>query len=212
VNEHRDDLVPVLEKARDLGFLGPGPVEAHLDHAAGFAEALARVAGAGWSPSHAADLGSGGGVPGLILARSFADTEWLLIEVGARRAAFLRAALSPLGLDPRVSVAQERAEVVGRWPAARAAFDLVVARSFGPPAAVAECAAPLLVAGGWAVVSEPPGGDPLRWPADGLELVGMAAAASVSAGPAAYQVLRQDRPCPSRWPRRVGVPAKRPLF
>ena len=212
MNRHRDGLVPVLEEARRLGFLGPGPVEVHLDHAAGFGAALETDAGAGWLPARAADLGSGAGLPGLPLAVQFAETVWTLVEASMRRATFLRAAIRQLGLDDRIAVVQERAEVVGRAPEYRGRLDLVVARSFGPPAVVAECAAPLLRTGGLAVVSEPPGGMPARWPAQGLEQLGMAPGAAVQAGSAAYQVLRQVSLCSERWPRRVGLPAKRPLF
>lgn len=208
---HRDVLVPVLEEARRLGFLGPGPVEAHLDHASGFAEAI-QSGGGGSPPGRAADLGSGAGLPGLPLALRLTETEWVLIEAGVRRAAFLRGAVADLGLVDRVSVVAARAEAVGRDPDHRRRYDLVVARSFGPPAVVAECAAPLLVRGGRAVISEPPGGAPDRWPADGLAALGMAPASSVAAGGAAFQIVVQERNCPDRWPRRVGIPGKRPLF
>lgn len=212
MNEHRDVLVPVLEDARRLGFLGPGPVEGHLDHAAGYAAALESDAGAGWSPARAGDLGSGAGLPGLPLALLYRDTEWALVEASVRRAAFLRAAVRDLGLDGRITVIEERAEVVGRAVEYRGTFDLIVARSFGPPAVLAECAAPLLRVEGRVVVSEPPGGVPERWPAQGLAQLGMAPGGAGQAGGAAYQVLRQEVPCPQRWPRRVGLPAKRPLF
>jgi 16S rRNA (guanine527-N7)-methyltransferase len=212
VNGHRDALVPVLEEARRRGFLGPGPVGPHLDHAAGYAAALEADAGAGWSPARAADLGSGAGLPGLPLALRFPETAWTLVEASVRRAEFLRVAVRDLGIAGRVGVVEERAEVVGRMPEYRATFDLVVARSFGPPAVLAECAAPLLRAGGRAGVSEPPGGAPARWPALGLAPLGMAPGLSVQAAGAAYQLLRQETPCPDRWPRRVGVPGKRPLF
>lgn len=212
MNEHRDALVPVLEGARALGFLGPGPVEVHLDHAAGYAQVVEAQAGAGGAPARAADLGSGAGLPGLPLALHFGATAWVLMEVSVKRAAFLRHAVSRLGLGERVSVVEARVEVVGREPDHRGQYDLVVARSFGPPAVVAEGAAPLLRVGGRAVVSEPPGGAPARWPADGLAMLGMGAGPSVQAAAAAYQVLVQDVLCPHRFPRRVGMPAKRPLF
>jgi 16S rRNA (guanine527-N7)-methyltransferase len=212
VNEHRDVLVPVLEEARRLGFLGPGPVEGHLDHAAGFAVALDWDAGAGWAPVRAGDLGSGAGLPGLPLALHYPGTEWALVEASVRRAAFLRAAVRDLGVDDRITVVEARAEVVGRAAEHRGRFDLVVARSFGPPAVVAECAAPLLGIDGRAVVSEPPGGVPERWPAPALAELGMVPGVAAQAGGASYQVLRQEALCPARWPRRVGVPAKRPLF
>lgn len=215
MNEHRAALVPVLEEARRLGFLGPGPVEPHLDHAAGYAAVVEeQVAGAGgtWAPRRAADLGSGAGVPGLPLALRLAQTAWTLVEVSVRRAAFLRDAVGELGLEARVTVVEARVEVVGRAPEHRAGYDLVVARSFGPPAVVAEAAAPLLQPGGRAVVSEPPGGDASRWPAHGLAALGMEPGPAVVAGGAAYQVLLQRALCPERFPRRVGMPAKRPLF
>lgn len=212
MSEHRDVLVPVLEEARRRGFLGPGPVGVHVDHAAGYAAALAADAGAGWAPARAADLGSGAGLPGLPLALHFGVTEWTLVEASVRRASFLREAVAALGLEDRVTVVEERAETIGRAPAYRGSCDLIVARSFGPPAVLAECAAPLLRPGGRAVVSEPPGGQPERWPAAALAQLGMLPAAAVRAGGAAYQVLLQEGPCPARWPRRVGIPAKRPLF
>jgi 16S rRNA (guanine527-N7)-methyltransferase len=218
--DRRDDLLAVLVRARDLGFLGPGPVEPHLDHAAGFAEALRVVVGGEWPVGpgdgglglRAADLGSGGGLPGLPMALLLPGSRWTLVDSASRRAGFLRDAVRALSLEERVDVAEERAEVFGRSEDHRGRYDLVVARSFGPPAVVSECAAPLLVVGGWAVVSEPPGGVPARWPSDGLAMLGMAPEPAVTAGGWAYQVLRQVEPCPDRYPRRVGIPAKRPLF
>ncbi|MGI8984491.1 MAG: RsmG family class I SAM-dependent methyltransferase [Acidimicrobiales bacterium] len=206
----------MLEEARRRGFLGPGPVSAHLDHADGFGEALLSAAsddaGAGGASRRGADLGSGAGVPGLPLALSMPTTEWVLVEVGARRAAFLRDTVRNLGLEGRVVVLQERAELVGRLPAYRSTFDLVVARGFGRPSIVAECAAPLLRVGGSVIVSEPPEGEPARWPVDGLAEFGLVRGPAVTAEHAAFQVLTQREPCSDRFPRRVGVPAKRPLF
>ncbi len=199
----------MLEEARRRGFLGPGPVTAHVDHAEGFAAA---VESSGEGPQYAADLGSGGGVPALPLALRFGDCRWILVESGVRRAAFLREAVLSLGLGDRVAVVEARAEVVGRRPEWRGRLDVVTARGFGPPPVVAECAAPLLEVGGRAVVSDPPGGDPRRWPGEELAKLGMAPSPSVTGRGAAYQVLRQVAPCPEHIPRRVGVPAKRPLF
>ena len=200
----------MLEEARALGFLGPGPVQAHVEHAAGFAAAI-QSSGSG-SLEQAADLGSGGGVPALPLLLHFVDCRWILVESAVRRAAFLRQAVLALGVVDRVVVIEARAETVGRDPRWRGRLDLVTARGFGSPAVTAECAAPLLAAGGRAVVSEPPGGDPGRWPAAGLALLGMARGPSITAGGAAFQVLDQQERCGDRFPRRVGVPAKRPLF
>ncbi len=205
-------LRDVLAEARRRGFLGPGPVEPHLLHAARFGDALSAGAPPGWEPAAAGDLGSGGGLPGLPLALRFPSTLWFLIEANGRRAAFLREALVELDVEGRVRVVEERAEVVGRDCHLRTRLDLVVARSFGRPAAVAECAAPLLGVGGRAVVSDPPGGAPDRWPAAGLDRLGLRAGPTVVASGSSFQVLIQHRLCDDRYPRRTGVPAKRPLF
>jgi 16S rRNA (guanine527-N7)-methyltransferase len=103
-----------------------------------------------------------------------------------------------------------RAEIVGRSER-RGSFDAVVARSFGPPAVTAECAAPLLRPGGRLVVSEPPDGTEERWPEDGVAAFGLARGARLP-GPPGIQVLTQVEPCPEAYPRRDGLPAKRPLF
>lgn len=184
--------------------MGPGPVEPHLDHALGFAVAAGDVA-----PSRAADLGSGAGLPGLVLALHWPRSRWTLVESGARRAAWLRHAVATLGLAGRVAVAERRAEAVGREDGQRGAYELVVARGFGSPAVTAECGAPLLAPGGLLVVSEPPEPVVGRWPAAGLALVGLELVGVRHAG-AAYAVLRAAHACPARHPRRV--PAKRPLF
>ncbi|MHB8671043.1 MAG: 16S rRNA (guanine(527)-N(7))-methyltransferase RsmG [Acidimicrobiales bacterium] len=206
-----------------MGFLGPGAISAHLQHASGFQRVVER---SGPSPTRAADLGSGGGVPGLALALSWPDSRWSLIEGSRRRSSFLVDAVRELGLDERVGVAAERAELLGRSESMRGRFDLVVARGFGPPAVVAECAAPLLRVGGRLVVSEPPLSPSAesrarrpRWPAEGLAEVGLelleseaSAEALREGGTGRFQVLRQATPCPSRYPRRTGIPAKRPIY
>ena len=190
-------LLAVLEEARDLGFLGPGPVTFHVEHARAYLAALDGVTGA------ALDLGSGGGVPGLVLAVERPDLAWTLLDAMTRRTAFLDRAVATLGLAATVRTA--RAEEVGDL---RGRFDAVVARSFGPPAVTAECAAPLLRVGGRLVVSEPPAAIG-RW--DGARVLGLGRA-HVLPGPPRLAVLELETPCPAAYPRRTGVPAKRPLW
>jgi 16S rRNA (guanine527-N7)-methyltransferase len=134
-------------------------------------------------------------------------SSWTLLDANGRRGRFLRRALAELGLAERVEVWIGRAEELGRDPGRRGAFDLVVARGFGPPAVTAECGAPFLAVGGSLVVSEPPGGDAGRWPAEGLATVGLSLEGNPS--PAVMRAV-QGTPCPARFPRRS--PAKRPLF
>jgi 16S rRNA (guanine527-N7)-methyltransferase len=199
-------LEDVLGEARDLGFLGPGPVAGHIEHAAGFVQAVGEP-----HPRRVVDLGSGGGLPGLVVAAAWPGAAVVLLDANERRTQFLARAVSALELDRRVTVAQTRAEDAGRDPMWRGRADLVVARSFGPPAVTAECAAPLLEVGGRLVVSEPPEtGD--RWPADTLRQLGLRPAGRLEQAFSRFQILRQDEACSERFPRRVGVPAKRPLF
>jgi 16S rRNA (guanine527-N7)-methyltransferase len=166
----------------------------------------------GGPPQECVDLGSGGGVPGLVLATSWPASRWTLIEAGRRRCAYLAEAIARLGLGGRVQVVGERAEAIGRDPGHRGRYGLVVARSFGPPPVTAECAAPLLRTGGFLVVSEPPDSDGARWEPSGLAVVGMEPVRLWQDMAGTFQVVAQRLPCPDRYPRRTGVPAKRPLF
>ncbi|HSS10263.1 MAG TPA: RsmG family class I SAM-dependent methyltransferase [Acidimicrobiales bacterium] len=195
----------MLARGQLRGFLGPGPVEAQIEHSLGFYALVPRA------PQTAVDLGSGGGVPGLVLAEAWPESRWVLLDVSRRRTTFLTEAVEALGLGHRIEVITQRAELTGRDPARRARADLVVARSFGRPAVTAECAAPLLRKGGSLVVAEPPGGAPARWPPAPLALLGLVPDGRQTS-PFALQRLLQAELCPPRYPRRTGVPAKRPLY
>ena len=174
----------------------------HIDHALAFTNGAE-------PPAVAVDLGAGGGVPGLVLALHWHQAAWHLVESMRRRATLLERAVADLGLGARVTVWCERGEVVGRGPL-RAACDLVVARSFGPPPVVAECAAPLLRIDGRLLVSEPPTDNPARWPADGLAALGLLDEGATESP--RIRRLRQAVPCSDRYPRRPGIPEKRPLW
>ena len=161
------------------------------------------------------DLGSGGGLPGLVVAIYRPDLDLTLVEARQRACRFLREAVASLDLA-RVTVVEARAEDAARRPALRETFDAVVARSFGPPAVTAECAVGFLRPGGRLVVSEPPGaGAPeptaARWPLPGLEELGFSPPVA-GGGPGASFVVLEKTKSDDRWPRRVGVPAKRPIW
>lgn len=208
-----EQLSELLWRSRQLGFLGPGAVEAHLHHATAFSAAVSA------SPARALDLGAGGGVPGLVLAvMLWPETRWTLLDAQRRRTDFLHEAVEGLGLGDRIEVVTARAEEIGREAAHREAYDLVVARSFGAPAVTAECAAPVLRPGGVLVVSEPPtGADARRWPVRAVAEFGFAPAEAVTTlaedgSPVHLARLRRQAPVPDRFPRRVGIPTKRPRF
>jgi len=196
-------LIAQLERARDLGFLGPGPVEPHITHAAVFLEALEDTDGT------VIDLGSGGGVPGLVIGLRRPDLHLVLLDARAKRCRFLEAAVQEL--DLRAEVVEGRAEALGRSPL-RGTARAVVARSFGLPATTAECGSPLLEVGGRLIVSEPPPpAQPGRWPTTELARLGLEPSQRVGDGPS-VQVLLQRTSCPAEFPRRDGLPGNRPLF
>jgi 16S rRNA (guanine527-N7)-methyltransferase len=159
------------------------------------------------------DLGAGGGVPGLVLALHWPQATSVLVEAAERRCAFLEEAIGELGLGATASVARGRAETLARTLDLEGRFSLVTARSFGAPAVVAECAARLLAPGGVLMVSEPPDSarTAARWPAEGLVALGLGPAVPASSSRHLVVIERVGQ-CPDRFPRRVGVPQKRPLF
>src|SRR3546814_20514420 len=93
-------LVSVLERSRRLGFLGPGPVEDHVRHAQGFLDALEGVTG------RVVDLGSGGGVPGLVLVVERPELAVVLLDAMANGEAFLRGEVEALGAVERGGVVE----------------------------------------------------------------------------------------------------------
>jgi 16S rRNA (guanine527-N7)-methyltransferase len=154
-------------------------------------------------------LGTGGGVPGLVIAWADTTRAGVCVESRARRAAFLRVATAQLGLG-RVTVVAEPAETVtGVLGQATA----VTARGFGPPAVVAECATPFLAPGGRVVVSDPPAGrvPQGRWPEEGLRLLGLVVE-ELDPGPPAFAVLRRVGPPAVALPRGPGEARRSPLF
>jgi 16S rRNA (guanine527-N7)-methyltransferase len=187
------ELTAALTEARRLGFLGPGPVSAAIEHARGFACHLPPGRG------RVLDLGSGGGVPGLVLASDDPSLALVLLDRSERRTAWLSRAVARLGLRERVEVVTARAEELGHEPQWRAAFAAVVARGFGRPRVTAECAAAFLEVGGVLVVSEPPGEAGERW--DTLQLAELGLAARPGSAPG-YAVFGQVHLCAARFPRR----------
>jgi 16S rRNA (guanine527-N7)-methyltransferase len=213
-----DVLQDVLERSRDLGFLGPGPLEGQIHHAEAFMSAAraslgdATDSGAddGVPALEILDLGSGGGLPGLVILARWPRAAVSLLDASIRRTEFLREAIGELGVQDRSRILCGRAEELAHDPVLRERFDAVVARSFGPPPVTAECAAGLVRPGGLLITAEPP--DPSdRWDEEGLAQLGFGRA-KVFPGPPAIAVITKVSVCPDRFPHRNGVPAKRPLF
>jgi 16S rRNA (guanine527-N7)-methyltransferase len=94
-----------------------------------------------------ADVGSGAGLPGIVLAVARPDLSVVLVEPLARRTSFLIEAVSALGLDEQVEVLRARAEdAVGEMPTGPA--DIVTARAVAPLDRLAGWCLPLVATGG----------------------------------------------------------------
>jgi 16S rRNA (guanine527-N7)-methyltransferase len=161
-----------------------------------------------------ADLGSGGGFPGLVLAIALPDARVALVESVSRKVDFLRGAIGRLELA-NVEAIRARAEA---WPDGTGAHDVVTARALAPLPVLVEYAAPLLTAGGSLVAWK--GARDQAEEADGR-------AAAVALGMSEPDVRRvapfrgaRDRhlylsskvsPTPPGYPRREGIARKRPF-
>jgi 16S rRNA (guanine527-N7)-methyltransferase len=201
-----------LQRSAELDFLGTMPIDDQIHHALGFVWTVEDELGN--SPRSVVDLGTGGGLPGLVLIACWPDASFVLLDANQRRTDFLAEEIEQSGQGDRVSVVRARAEEAGRADELRERAELVVARSFGAPATTAECASPLVAVGGRVVVSEPPAeGIADRWDPEGLAQLGLERSGSHRYRDRfGYQVLLKVGLCEDRYPRRVGVPAKRPLF
>jgi 16S rRNA (guanine527-N7)-methyltransferase len=202
----RQELLEVLERARDIGLLGPGPVVGHVDHATAWAAVLRPQDGS------FLDLGAGAGVPGLVLLLLWPGATGTFLDARHRSVEFLATAGDDLRLGDRMTVVEGRAEDLGRDPDLRERFPLVVARGFGAPAETAECGGAFVRPGGRLSVSEPPGGDPGRWPAPNLAELGLRPGTAVADAGGSFVVLDKTSGLSDRFPRRVGKPRRRPLW
>lgn len=162
----RRTLTEVLSEAQRLGTLGDRPIDEVIDHARRFVPALEGVTG------RVLDIGTGAGVPGLVIAEARPDLRLTLLDRRQTRTDALRLAVTGMGLEGQVEVITGDTDVVAKDPTRTGAYSAVVARGFGPPRETAREARPFLVDGGILVVSEPPEWDPNRWPSDDLRSLG----------------------------------------
>jgi 16S rRNA (guanine527-N7)-methyltransferase len=161
-----------------------------------------------------ADLGSGGGFPGLALAVAVPEARVALVESAGRKCAFLDRAAAELGLV-NVAVVHTRAEA---WADGLGAHDLVVARALAAMPVLVEYAAPLLERDGLLVAWK--GRLETAEEADGAAAaaaLGMTTPTPRAVEP--FQAARDRylylsskvRPTPDRYPRRPGMARKRPI-
>jgi 16S rRNA (guanine527-N7)-methyltransferase len=162
------------------------------------------------------DIGTGAGLPGLPLRIAWPDIDLVLLESVGKKCRFLEGVVDRLGLA-RVEVVEGRAEDFGRDPNRREAFDLVVARAVAPLPVLLEYAMPLLRTGGRlaatkgsAAISE------IDASATALETLGGLIVDNAPFQPPegmalTVVIVEKTAPTPTQFPRRPGIPTKRPL-
>ncbi len=156
------------------------------------------------------DIGSGGGLPAIPLALRLDQVRFTLVEANARKAAFLQHAAGALGLK-NVQVAVARAEALARDPTLRERFDRAISRAAARPVVLLELALPFVRVGGDLVAEV------------GVVQIGSItrAAETLGGGPAhllavpgrrgALLIVPKVRPTPAAYPRRPGIPGRRPM-
>jgi 16S rRNA (guanine527-N7)-methyltransferase len=170
-----------------------------------------------WSDVAVVDIGTGAGFPGLPLKIVRPAMRLMLVEATGKKAAFLEHLIARLGLDG-VGVVHARAEKLGHDPAHRERYDLALARAVAELATLAEYALPLCRIGGLFLAQK------------GAEVnreVEVAQLAITTLGgalrevrpvevpglgePRALVLVEKVAPISAKYPRRPGMPVKRPL-
>lgn len=162
-----------------------------------------------------ADVGSGGGYPGLVMAIVRPVCRVHLVEPLQKRARLLREMAEALGLE-NVEVDPLRAEDAGRGPL-RDSLALITARAVAELRELLEYTAPLAAPG--ALLAFPKGSAldaELAAAANAMSELAVEPACVVPmrsevSGLLRVSLFRKQRPTDARYPRRPGVPGKRPL-
>ena len=161
------------------------------------------------------DVGSGGGFPGIPLAIAFPQWDVALLEATGKKAAFLKHVVVTLALEG-TSVITGRAETVAHDPAHREAYDVVVSRAVAPMAVLAELCLPFCRAGGTFIAQKSRGaGEEVSSARRAMETTGgtldRLKEVGYDGGEGLLAVVEKSGGTPARYPRRSGIPAKRPL-
>ncbi|MDD2421020.1 MAG: 16S rRNA (guanine(527)-N(7))-methyltransferase RsmG [Heliobacteriaceae bacterium] len=164
-----------------------------------------------------ADVGTGAGLPGLALALCRGRWQVTLIESLAKRCAFLRQIQEKLPVD-NVRVVTGRAETLGHDADYRENFDLVTARAVARLPVLVEYGLPFVKCGGFFLAFKGPGGEQeAREAKRAITVLGgrtemiWDVRLPLSGDPRCLILIRKENPTPAGYPRRPGLPAKRPL-
>ena len=170
-------LLWVLGEAQRVGALGSSPLFEIIRHASWFADAI---------PSDArevVDLGSGAGVPGLIVAVVRPELRVTLVDRRQKRVDALIRAITLLDMGERVAAVCADVDKIRIEMPWRGKFDAAISRGFGPPLQTLTWSAQLVRPGGVVVISEPPNQELDRW--DGVDLTAIGVVGPTRVGPLA---------------------------
>jgi 16S rRNA (guanine527-N7)-methyltransferase len=162
------------------------------------------------------DVGSGAGFPGLPLKIVRPDLRLSLLESVGKKVSFLQHMVQRLGLAD-VQILQGRAEDYGRQPEQRERYDVVFARAVAELRVLVELTLPFCRVGGVVIAQKRAGIDEeMRSAARAIDLLGGALDTALPVSlpdvePRQLLVLDKVAPTPLRYPRRAGIPEKRPL-
>jgi 16S rRNA (guanine527-N7)-methyltransferase len=161
------------------------------------------------------DLGAGAGFPGLPMRIVHPALRLTILEATRKKTAFLEQLLARLALQD-VAVITERAEAVAHEPAHRESYDLVLARAVAPLAVLVELVLPFLKVGGF--LAAPKGSRAPQEIAEAGHALALCGGRTLSAEPLPSPTLpltlvlvEKMAPTPAAYPRRPGIPTKRPL-
>lgn len=186
----------------------------HFGESAALLDALER---AGVVESPVIDIGTGAGIPGLPFKIARPDLDITLVESSAKKTQFLEETVRELRLSG-VTVYHARAEDLARGAGHRGVYGLALARAVAPLRVLVELALPFLRLGGYLATPKGSGSErEVREASNALAVCGgtvtlVERLEVPGPGPAPTLVLvRKTAETPLRYPRRAGIPRKRPL-
>ena len=163
------------------------------------------------------DVGSGAGFPGIPLSIMLPEAHVVMVDALDKRVKFLRSVIDALGLN--AEAVHARAEDAARRPELRERFDMAVARAVAPLNVLCEYLLPFVRVGGWMLALKGPSlDDELAEAGRAIGVLGGRAvrveSAEIPGRDWSHRLayLEKIAPTPEKYPRKAGVPEKKPLI